>query len=420
MPKVAIADAPIQLGQTGMNGAVIQNVGDSTVYADDDSSISALSYGFAIAPRATLNWGTGRDLWVVCGAGERSELSLMFGSTGASLSEVSAVVTGDVNAVVTGTVDVDVQNASLAVTGNVTATIDNASIPVTGNVTATIDNASIPVTGNVNANITNATIDAAVTGNIVVDSGMIQVGGIDTPVRVQGGGEVLVDQAGNLTAGSSVTINIPAPASGLTYAGIGVILRNTSSAGNIAPLVATLYNNGFAIGSPTAFQAQIVTGDIDSMGTTEVCQLVAPVGADFPLRLDLNNGGSGTKGYEVIVVGLAYADTMIRDFGQWEGSEGEISFDNVAANSFAAIGASFETRQYALVSATGTVGAFDSGILLSTGAWETGQIRLQRTANVTADQTYIVNIPGDGRIHRIRAINAVTGLVRLSYLGRVS
>lgn len=402
MPSITIGPIPVRVSQAVTDQATLQNTGTETIYMDTNSAVSSVAYGIQVNPRASLNWGAGQELWAVTESAD-STLSILYGGEGVTVSEVGAVVTGDVTATIDGPVEATILG-TVTVEGDV-----GISGPVTANISGTV-----PV------DIQNAVINADVTGNIVVDSGTVQVGGIDTPVRVQGGGEVLVNQTANLAAGASVTVNIPAPASGLTYAGIGVIVRVNSSTGNIGPLTGTLYNNGFAIGSPTAFQAHLITGSVDNIGTPEVVQLVAPVGAAFPLRLDLVNNGSGTKNYTAIVVGLAYSDTMIRDFGQWEVSEGEISFDNAAANTFAAIAASFETRQYALTSATGTVGAFDSGILLSGAAWETTQIRLQETANVTPDSVYTVTIPGDGRIHRIRAINAVTGFVRLSYLGRIS
>lgn len=393
MPNFAVnGSTPALISQALTESALLRNTGNSPVYLDAYSSVTSSSYGLELQPFDSVNWGQGRDLYAVCAPGETSALSVLYGAEGVSLGSISAVVTGDVTATIDGPIDA-------VVTGSV--------------------------------EVTSGTINAEITGDVTITSGEVNVGGIETPVLVQGGGAILFDGTGTITPGSGDTINIPAPASGLTYAGIAVIVTNTTkSVVNVVPITCSLYNNGFAAGNPVSFQAGIITGEVGEFGSTAITKVVAPVGASFPLRLDLNNNGaSGNQGYRVVAIGLSYADTYARDFGQWEnGAESEVSFDNVAANSFAVIGASLETRQYLLVSASGSVGNFNVDVLLTAGTWQGSQLRVQNnvygnitpTSEVQPNVNSILIIPGDGRIHRVRNGNAVTGFVRLTYLGKVS
>lgn len=414
MPNFAInGSSPVRVSQASTDAGLIRNTGNSAVFLDKYSSVTSANYGLELQPFDSVNW-SGSDLWAVSAPGDTSTLSVLYGADGVSLGAVSAVVTGDVTATIDGPVDANILG---------TVTVDG-DVSISGPVTASIS-------GTVPVDIQNAVINADVTGNIIVDSGEVNVGGILTPVQVQGGGSVLVNTTGTLTPGGSINISIPAPASGLTYAGLGVIVTNTSkSVVNIVPLTCYIYNNGVAISNPSVFQASIITGTLGEFGACAVTKLVVPVGAAFPLRITLDhNGATSNLGYRVIVVGLSYADTLTRDFGQWEnGAESEVSYDNAAANSFATIAASFETRQFLLVSPSGTVGNFNVDVLLSNGTWQGSQLRVQNnvygnitpSSEVQPNVNSILTIPGDGRIHRVRNGNAVTGFVRLTYIGKIT
>lgn len=193
MPNFAIRSVPSQISQTGTQDALIRNTGSASVFLDAYSSVSSDNYGLELQPLDSVNWAEGRDLWAVCAPGDVSTLSVLYGAEGVSLGAVSAVVTGDV-----------------------TATIDG---PVTANISGTV-----PV------DVQNAVINADVTGNIIVDSGEVNVGGILTPVTVQGGGAHLQTATATLGVGASVVIPIVPVASGETYYGFQIDLQLTSSA----------------------------------------------------------------------------------------------------------------------------------------------------------------------------------------------
>ena len=78
----------------------------------------------------------------------------------------------------------NVTNSSLSVN------VNNANIPVSGNVNATITNATVPISGNVG--ISSGNVNAVIQGGEVsIDGGEVNIGGILTPVNVVGtGGEV--------------------------------------------------------------------------------------------------------------------------------------------------------------------------------------------------------------------------------------
>lgn len=431
MPNFGVGDVPVQISQTGTQEALIKNVGNETLFLDQYSSVSSANHGLSLAPFSSVNWAEGRDLWAVTAPGTATSVTVLYGATGTSLSEVSAVVTGDVTATIDGPVNANITNASIPVTGTVNANVTNAVIPVNGTVNANIQNASIPVTGTVNANITNANIDATITGDVVVTSGQVNVGGILTPVQVQGGGAILHSQSGVISPGGSVTVNIPAPANGLTYPGLGIIVTNTSkTVSNDVPISVYVYNSGFATGSPTRFQAGTVQGEAGEFGATAETSVVVPVGAAFPIRIDLDHeGAASTLGYKIVAVGLSYANGNPSEFAQWEnGAEADVSFSNVLAGTFASIAAGFARREFLLISSTGTVGNFFVDILVSDGTWSIAQERAHNTlyggavggSNVAANTTSLVTIPGDGRIHRVRANNATTGIIGLSYIGRAN
>lgn len=435
MPNFGVGDTPVQISQTGTQEALIQNVGNVPVYLDAYSSVSSVNHGLSIAPLSSVNWGAGRDLWAVCAPGQDSSLTVLYGATGTALSEVSAVVTGDVTATVTGPVDANITNATIPVTGTVDANITNAVIGVSGNVNATIQNASIPVTGTVNANITNANIDATITGDVNVTSGTVNVGGIDTPVMVQGGGSLLLQTTGALGPGTGATHNVPAPASGLTYFGIGVIVRVTGkTVTNDVPLNVYAYNFGFAASNPTTARALLGAGgalNLGAFGIPSTVAMVMPMATAFPLRIDLENTGgvgTGTQNYSITVVGLSYADTFPRDLTQWNnGISVRQDFSNVGGGSYVVIAASMETRQYLLTSVSGTTGNFSIEAVAGDGTWSITQSRAHNSIyagtpgnEIFANAQSLITIPGDGNPHRVRVNNAVTGNVYLTYLGKIA
>lgn len=181
MPNFAVnGRSPAQISQTGTQDALLRNTGDKPVFLDAYSSVSSSNYGLELQPFDSVNWAQGRDLFAVCAPGDVSTLSVLYGADGVSLGAVSAVVTGDVTATIDGPVDAN-------------------------------------ILGTVAVDVQNAVINADVTGNIIVDSGTVNVGGILTPVSIEGGGESILTQTGNIGAGAFLNIPIPIPASGRTY-----------------------------------------------------------------------------------------------------------------------------------------------------------------------------------------------------------
>jgi hypothetical protein len=319
--------------------------------------------------------------------------------------------------------------------GTLDATITNASIDVAGTVDANITNASIDVAGTVDANITNANIDATVSGNIIVDSGTIQVGGVDTPVMVQGGGEILHTTSGSLAAGVDTNINIPAPPSGLTYFGLGLIISVTAKTiSSDVPLVANIYNFGALTGNPVKISPVLATvGPATyrgAFGANTTAQIVVPIATTYPIVVNLfNSGASGTQFYDFTAIGLSYADSFPRDMGQWvNGNEPTISFSNVVAGSYAVIAPSLETRNFLLVSRTGSAGEFYVEVLNNNGTWTRSQNRADHSVygnvtpggSITANSNSLITIPGTGHAHRIVTAPATTGLIDLAYLGKVA
>lgn len=417
MPNYRVGDTPVQLAQSGARGFLVRNIGSVPVYLEEGSTVSSTAYGLELQPLDSANWPQDKALWIVTALGAVGDISVLYGAEGVSLGAVSAVVTGDVTATIDGPVDANITNASIAVTGDVT-----------------IDNASIPVTGTVDANITNAVIDATITGDVNVLSGEVNVGGILTPVQVQGGGAVLLNQSGTINAGASLNINIPGPADGLTYFGIGVIVTNTSKTiSNDIPFICRLRNFGTGTGSPsTVFYAGLVGSgglNLGGFGSIASTGIAVPVGTGFPITLTIdNNGGSGNMGYRAIAIGISQADTLPRDFGQWNnGIESRVTFNNSAAGSYVTVAASMETRDFLLQSVSATAGGnFSVEGVDSSGTWLPTMTRAHNNlygnatpaANIPNGGNSIVTIPGDGAIHRIICVNALTGAVNLSHLGR--
>lgn len=188
MPNFPVGERPGQISQTGTQEALIRNTGTSSVFLDKQSSVNPLAYGLELQPLDSVNWPTGDDLWAVTAAGTTSSLSVLYGASGVSLGAVSAVVTGDVTATITGPVDAN-------------------------------------ILGTVAVDVQNAVINADVTGNIIVDSGTVNVGGILTPVAIEGGGQVLLNQTATVAAGGVTNINVPVPVNGRTYYAFKVQLQ---------------------------------------------------------------------------------------------------------------------------------------------------------------------------------------------------
>lgn len=265
MPNFSVRDRAVQVAQTGTEEALVRNAGASSVYLDVSSAVSPVSFGIELKPFDSVNWPTGTDLWAVTGTGQTSTLTVLYGATGVSLGSVAAVVTGDVNATISGPVNANITNASIPVTGNVNASITNASIPVTGNVNATITNASIDVdvNGTVPVDIQNATIDATISGDVNVLSGQVNVGGILTPVTVQGGGAGILSASNSLGVGASVNIPVVIPSGDPSYYAYNVVvqvstaphataarmLRYTDTLGNTTNVVQPSLND-FQLGRP--------------------------------------------------------------------------------------------------------------------------------------------------------------------------
>lgn len=193
MPNFAVnGRSPSLISQTGTQEALVRNTGDKPVFLDAYSSVSSANYGLELQPFDSVNWAQGRDLWAVCAPGDTSTLSVLYGAEGVSLGAVSAVVTGDVTATIDGPVDAN-------------------------------------ILGTVSVDVQNAVINADVTGNIVVDSGTVNVGGILTPVSIEGGGEAILTQSGNIAAGAFLNIPVPTPPSGRTYYAFKIKLSITNA-----------------------------------------------------------------------------------------------------------------------------------------------------------------------------------------------
>lgn len=191
MPNFAInGRTPALISQALTESALLRNTGTSPVFLDEYSSVTSSAYGLELQPFDSVNWAQGRDLYAVCAPGDTSSLSVLYGAEGVSLGAVSAVVTGDVTATIDGPVDVSVLG---------------------------------PV------EISSGTIDATITGDVVITSGEVNVGGILTPVSIEGGGEAILTQSGNIAAGAFLNIPVPIPASGRTYYAFKIKLSITNA-----------------------------------------------------------------------------------------------------------------------------------------------------------------------------------------------
>lgn len=200
---------PVSVRPFGKQGALtIGNTAAVTsgivVYATDQAT--ALN-GTAISPGDSLAWPEFKALYLYA---EVEASAKVYEGTPSAPASIGAVLTGPVTieGVVPVSGDVNVAG-SVGITGPVTI---SGTVPVSGDLTAT-------VTGDVNVT----------SGTITVGSGNVNVGAIESPVNVQGGGESLASGFADLPAtGASVTVSIPLPASGMKWASIGLEIWSTN------------------------------------------------------------------------------------------------------------------------------------------------------------------------------------------------
>lgn len=375
MPNVPITTSPTRISQTVTQQANLQNTGNVTVYLDSHSAVSHFAYGLAVSPRASVNWPADSELWAVTESDD-GVLSVLYGADGVSVSEVSAVVTGDVTAVIEGPVD------------------------------------------------------ATITGPVTV-SGTVTVGGIDTPVMVQGGGEILYVGSGSVAGSTGVSLNIPAPASGLTYFGLRVFISHNGPT-LAEPLEFSIESNGAGFASsPSIAVASLGAGGLilGSFGNAGQAEFIVPMAAQYPIRVFLSNRSPSACNYSLQVNGISHSEPRATDASVWTNSvETRTAFSGAAAGSYAIIAASFEDRKFLITTSTGTAGSFVVDELDSSfSTWSTTQERAQNsvyqsatplTSGIQAETNSVVFIPGTGQLHRIRNTNAVVGNTFLSYLGK--
>lgn len=430
MPSITIGPVPVRVSQAVAQAANLQNTGAATIYMDTNSAVSPLAYGVAMAPRSSVNWSSGNELWAVTDGAE-TQLSVLYGAEGTTVSEVSAVVTGDVTATIEGPIEAEITgpvtvNGTVNV-GNVIQTETEITNTVTTTVSGTVDTvitAPVDITGDV---------DATITGPVSI-SGAVTVGGILTPVSVQGGGELLLIRNGNVAASGLDVFTIPAPPSGQTYYGLAFRFQMTSGADNATPMSVDVLNFGssFEATSQSVMSSSSLGAlELGRFGNRNTCQTIIPVGASFPIQVGVSNASPSTaRNYTFVAIGISHADPIPRD-GPWTNqySTPDVSFASAAAGSFAIIASSKEDRLFQLNALSGTTqGSFVVEELNSnTGAWVVNQQRAQNslyggnTGNVAlqSETTSFIRVPGTGNMHRVRNTNSVTGTIHLSYQGKV-
>ena len=265
----------------------------------------------------------------------------------------------------------------------------------------------------------------------------INVGHIAGAINVQGGGELLLHTTGTIASNAGIaqtSFDIPAPRSGITYYGLGVIVRNVSkTAIDDVPLWCSVYNFGTAAPISTDFMAGIVANNALELGTfgfPEITSVVMPVATTFPIQMTIRNQAfAGSMNYDVMVIGLSQADVVARDFGIWgTGLDVATVFDNCAIDSYATIAASFETRDFILSAGATAGGNWIVQVLDNNGTWTTSQLRAHvqiyggkiTGPTLSTDAASIITIPGNGAIHKVRTISTpgAGSQIRLSYLGK--
>jgi hypothetical protein len=267
MPNFAVRSNPSQISQTGTQDALIRNTGTAPVFLDAYSSVSPDNYGLELQPLDSVNWAEGRDLWAVTTPGDVGTLSVLYGAEGVSLGAVSAVVTGDVTATITGPVDA-------------------------------------VISGTVPVDVQNAVINADVTGNIIVDSGEVNVGGILTPVVIQGGGQGVLTQGASLAAGASVNIPVTVPSASGSFYAFQIQLVVSGGAHATLPRIIRYTDNS---GNSTNV---VLPSLVDwAVGRSE--RHVFTVPCDSPsFDFTLTNVGAVTASYVVSVDGVNVAATI--------------------------------------------------------------------------------------------------------------
>lgn len=454
MPSITINGVPTRIAQAVAAPSNLQNTGAATIYMDTNSAVSPLAYGVAVAPRASVNWSGGDELWAVTD-GPETTLSVLYGAEGTTVSEVSAVVTGDVIATIDGPVEADITGpvtvngtvsvgnvVSTQVTNTVSTNVANTvattvsgtvntlvtapvniagTVPITGNVGVT---GPVTVTGTVNANVAG-NVNAAITGPVSISSGTVNVGGILTPVVVQGGGAILHNANVNaIPAGGSTTITINGPANGTTYYGIDVSWEIlTSPAGTTASTVRA-YVNGFP-GTPIAGTAMRDTSaaEISVIGFSERIDFTVPMRTTFPLTITIDNSNlGGTVSGFLRVTGTSYASPYpVDNMNGWMGVGSLGARVTPALNDYVTIQPSFSTLT---LSVQPEVAGLDN---VSLQQWNTLtdaydiQIRrishspyYQQTGAAAQWDVLRVSIPPIGQPHRIFFHAAFAGQVDIS------
>lgn len=120
MPTFPISNVPANISQSITQNALIQNIGNDTIYLDTHSAVSEHSFGTALLPRSTVNWPANTVLWAVTAAGRTSAASILYNAAGASVGSVI----GDVNATITG------GTINATIPGKVTVNADGSTINI--------------------------------------------------------------------------------------------------------------------------------------------------------------------------------------------------------------------------------------------------------------------------------------------------
>lgn len=97
MPNFPVSEVPVQVSQTITQGALIRNVGASTVYLDASSAVSPASFGVNLEPNDSVTWQPNLELWAATNSGETSALSVLYNATGTTLGTVEASIANPVN-----------------------------------------------------------------------------------------------------------------------------------------------------------------------------------------------------------------------------------------------------------------------------------------------------------------------------------
>jgi hypothetical protein len=262
----------------------------------------------------------------------------------------------------------------------------------------------------------------------------VNVGIVGGAINVQGGGETLFDQFGNMGAGTEV-FEVPAPPSGLTYFGIGVILTVTKQPPitSDVPMLCRILNFG-----PDLTPIQMFATDPDNVGTSvylgefghpRTVAAAVPVATRYPIIIELEHFYASDIFYHLTVLGLSAADVIPRDLGMWEtiNLEPRIIFNNAPDEAYGVIAASFETRDF-LFSTSGVAGGdILVDVLSDAGVWTISQTRAHNSifggkltaSGSVAETNSVITIPGNGAIHRVRTGTDMAGSIcSLSYQGK--